>query len=66
MKLFTVPQAAEELGVSRRTLYNMIERNRIDYVEIPGSSARPIYRIKSTAINKILNTKIFKIDTYTK
>ena len=35
---FTIPEASQYLGISVRTLYRLIEKNKIPYKQIPGTN----------------------------
>jgi len=47
---YSIGKAAEILGVSKRTLYNWIRQDKIEYVRLPNGH----YRIPQSAILKML------------
>jgi excisionase family DNA binding protein len=47
---YSTGKAAEILGVSKRTLYNWIRQDKIEYVKLPNGH----YRIPETEILKML------------
>lgn len=53
--LLTPKQAAEQLSLSQRTVYNMIEKKTIDHFAFKGSGKRPIYRISQEAVDRIID-----------
>ncbi len=44
-EFMTVPQAAEMLSVSPRTVHNWIKEGTVPYIELPGRGERRAYRI---------------------
>lgn len=56
-KLIGAREAAERLGVTKKTIYNLMDAGRLEYVRIPSStddSDRQSRRIPETAIERIL------------
>jgi len=47
---YSTGRAAEILGISKRTLYNWIRQDKIEYVRLPNGH----YRIPQSAILKML------------
>lgn len=54
VQLLTPTQAALQLSVSRRTIYNMIHSKRISHLSFPGSGKRRIFRISQDTVDSIL------------
>lgn len=57
VQLLTPTEAAKRIGVSRATIYNMIQKKRIKHYRFQGSGTRPIYRIDETVVNEIVETR---------
>lgn len=53
MKLLTVDEAAEVLGVSRRTITRMVETKRLKAQNIGFGKERKYYRIPNTELLRI-------------
>ena len=54
-RAFTVKQAAEYLGVCKKTLYRLISSKRIDAYSITQDRIRPTYRIRKSSIDEYIH-----------
>lgn len=53
-RAFTVKQAAEYLGVCKKTLYGLIRSKQIEAYQVTRNRVRPTYRVRKSSADKFV------------